>query len=169
MCIILGAFVSNIVPTLLWNLIRTLVQVPIANFTEFISPKYWIFYGIQFHLLPIISAAHIAGQEEKILMLTWFRSLVLFDILWFTPLPLSAAFGISPLFFFFFKKFLIVIQLQLSAFSPPPSTPSHLNPPPSHTSTLPLDFVHVSFIVVLENPSPHCPLPTPLWLLLDCS
>ena len=63
----------------------------------------------------------------------------------------------------------IVIQLQLSAFSPHPSTPPQQNPPPSPASTLPLDFVHVSFIVVPVNPSPHCPLPTPLWLLLDCS
>ena len=67
---------------------------------------------------------------------------------------------------FFFK---IVVQLQLSAFSPHPSTPPQLNPPPSCTSTLPLGFVYVSFIVVPENPSPHYPLPTPLWLLLDCS
>ena len=35
----------------------------------------------------------------------------------------------------------------MSAFSPHPSTPSQPNPPPSPTSTLPLDFVHVSFIV----------------------
>ena len=53
----------------------------------------------------------------------------------------------------------MVIQLQLSVFSPHPSTPTQLNPPPSPTSTLPLDFVHVSFIVVPVIPSPHCPLP----------
>ena len=52
---------------------------------------------------------------------------------------------------------------------PHPSTPLQPNSPPSPASTLPLGFVHVSFIVVLENPSPHCPLPSPLWLLLDCS
>ena len=45
------------------------------------------------------------------------------------------------------KKF-IVIQLQLYAFSPHASTPPQPNPPPVPTSTLPLDFVHVSFIVV---------------------
>ena len=45
---------------------------------------------------------------------------------------------------FFFKKFFIVIQLQLCAFSPHPSTPPQPNPPPSPTSTLPLNFVHVS-------------------------
>ena len=72
------------------------------------------------------------------------------------------------LYLFIFKIF-IVIQLQLYAFSPHPSTPPQLNPPPSPTSTLPLDFVHVSFIVVPVIPSPHCPLPTPPWLLLDCS
>ena len=48
---------------------------------------------------------------------------------------------------YYFFKF-IVIQLQLYAFSPHPSTPPQLNPPPSPTSTLPLGFVHVSFIVV---------------------
>ena len=46
-------------------------------------------------------------------------------------------------------------------------SPPHPDPPPSPTSTLHLGFVHVSFIVVPENPSPHYPLPTPLWLLLD--
>ena len=78
-----------------------------------------------------------------------------------------------PLFLFKFLSFtyffiFIVIQLQLSAFSPHPSTPPQPNPPPSPTSTLPLDFVHVSFIVVPVIPSPHYPLPTPLWVLLDC-
>ena len=60
-----------------------------------------------------------------------------------------------------FFKFFIVIQLQLGAFSPHPSTPPQPKLPPSPTSTLPLDLVHVSFIVVPVIPSPHCPLPTP--------
>ena len=47
--------------------------------------------------------------------------------------------------------------------------PPQPNPPPSPTSTLPLDFVHVSFIVVPVIPSSHCPHSTPSWLLLDCS
>ena len=44
-----------------------------------------------------------------------------------------------------FLKIFIVIQLQLYAFSPHPSTPPQLNPPPSATSTHPPapDFVHV--------------------------
>ena len=42
-----------------------------------------------------------------------------------------------------FLKNFIVIQVQLYAFSPHPSTPPQLNPPPSPTSTLPLGFVHV--------------------------
>ena len=66
----------------------------------------------------------------------------------------------------FLKKLFIVIQLQLSAYFPHPSTPpqpTHLPLPPT---TLPLDFVHVYFIVAPVNSSP---LPTPLWLLLDCS
>ena len=57
-------------------------------------------------------------------------------------------------FLFFFFLIFIVIQLQLCAFSPHPSTPPQLNPPPSPTSTLPLDFVHVSFIVVPVIPWP---------------
>ena len=63
---------------------------------------------------------------------------------------------------FFFLKIFIVIQLQLYAFSPHPFTPPQLKPPPSFTSTLPLDFVYGSFILVPIIPSPHCPLPTPL-------
>ena len=57
----------------------------------------------------------------------------------------------------------------MSAFSPHHSPRPQTNPLISLASTLPLGFVHVSFIVVPENPSPHCPLPSPLWLLLDCS
>ena len=53
---------------------------------------------------------------------------------------------------------------------PPLLPPPQSNPPPSLVSTLPLAFVHVSFIVVVpENPSPYCPLSPLLWLLLDCS
>ena len=91
--------------------------------------------------------------------------------------PFPILFLTSPCLFctyhlcFFFNLFLffIVIQLQLSAFSPHPSTPPQPIPPPSPTSTFPLDFVHVSFMVAPVNPSPHYPLPTPLWLLLHCS
>ena len=72
-------------------------------------------------------------------------------------------------FIFLSLNFFIVVQLQLSAFSLHPSTPPQLSPPPSPTSTLPLGFVLVSFIVVPENPSSHLLLPTPLWLLLHCS
>ena len=71
----------------------------------------------------------------------------------------------SPFYFFLiFLKiyFFIVIQLQLSVFSPHPSTPPQPMPPPSPTSTLPLDFVLLSFIVAPIHPSPHYPLPTPL-------
>ena len=69
------------------------------------------------------------------------------------------------IYFYFFIFIFIVIQLQLSAFSPHPSTPPQPNPPPSPASTLPLDFVHVSFIVVLVIPT----VPSPVWLLLDYS
>ena len=69
----------------------------------------------------------------------------------------------------YFSYLFIFTQLQLSAFSPLPSTPPQPVPPPSPTSTLPFDFVLVSFIVAPIDPSPHYPLPTPLWLLLHCS
>ena len=68
---------------------------------------------------------------------------------------------------FYFILFYFFIQLQLSAFSPHPSTPPQPVLPPSPTTTLPLDFVLVSFIVAPIDPSPHYPLPTPLWLLLQ--
>ena len=61
----------------------------------------------------------------------------------------------------FFNLFFIVIQLQLYAFSPLPSSPPQLNPPPSPTLTIPPNFVHVSFIIVPAIPSSHCPHPTP--------
>ena len=70
---------------------------------------------------------------------------------------------------FFYLFIFIVIQLQLSAFSPHPSSPFQPIPPPSPISTLPLYFVLVSFIVAPVNPSPYYALPTPLWLLLHCS
>ena len=43
-----------------------------------------------------------------------------------------------------------------------PTPPPQWNPPPSPTSTLPLDFVHVSFIVIPVIPSSHCPTPAHL-------
>ena len=128
-------------------------------------------------------------MEIKILLLSPFSSviLVLFQLSFF-PLVLEIltqlSFMIRHLYLskvlslnfledqVFFFNYFIVIQLQLSAFSP---TTNPLRPPPqpdsplSLASTLALGFVHVSFIVVPENPSPHCPLLPPLWLLLDCS
>ena len=68
-------------------------------------------------------------------------------------------------FIFLIKIFFIAIQLQLSAFSPHPSTPPQPIPPPSPTSPLLLDYVLVSIIVAPVDPSPHYPLLTPLWLL----
>ena len=59
----------------------------------------------------------------------------------------------------------IVIQLQLSAFSPHPSTPPQPNSPPSPTSTLLLDFVHVSFILAPINTSPLSPPHSPLGIV----
>ena len=57
--------------------------------------------------------------------------------------------------FFLFLNYFIVVQLQLSAFSPHHCP--HPSQPTSLASTLPLGFVHVSFIVVPSNPFPHYP------------
>ena len=59
--------------------------------------------------------------------------------------------GSKSCFLFCFLIFGFFIQLQLYDFSPYPSTPPKPNPPPSTTSTLPLDFGHVSRIVVWIN------------------
>ena len=63
-------------------------------------------------------------------------------------------------YYFIFKTFFIVVQLQLSAFSPHPSIPTQPIPPPSPVSTLPLEFVHVSFIVS-SSCKPLSPLSPP--------
>ena len=101
-----------------------------------------------------------------------FKNIILINILFnFTCFQLYKIYCVWIQFsetFLFFLIF-IVIQSQLYAFSPHPSTPPQLNPPPSPTSTLPLDFVHVSFIVVPVIPSPHCLLPTAPCSLLQCS
>ena len=68
--------------------------------------------------------------------------------------------------FIIFLFLIILLLFNYSCLHFPPPQP---NLPPSLTSTFPLSFVHVSFIVVLENPSPRYPLPPPLWLLSDCS
>ena len=76
--------------------------------------------------------------------------------------PTCVAWGVFLMFLLFiylFNIFFIAVQLQLSAFSPHPSTPPQPNPPPSPTTTLPLDFFHVSFIVAAINPSPHYSFP----------
>ena len=69
----------------------------------------------------------------------------------------------------FFKKKLLLFNYSCLHFLPTPlphPIRTHLLPPPPPS---PLIFAHVSFIVAPVNPSLHCPLPTPLWLLLDCS
>ena len=70
--------------------------------------------------------------------------------------------------FLIFKLFYCCLIRVVCIFSPP------LYPPPAKHNSLPCFhpppwFCPCSFIVVPENPSPHCPFPAPLWLLLDCS
>ena len=69
----------------------------------------------------------------------------------------------------FFSLNFFFIQLQLSAFSPHPSTPPQPIPPPSPTSTLPLDFVLVAFIVAPVDPSPYYPRPTSFRIIINIS
>ena len=69
----------------------------------------------------------------------------------------------------FFLNFLVLFNYSCVPFLPiPPPHPSQTPLPPSPPPS-PLDFVHVSFIVVPIIPSPHCPLPTPPCPLLNCS
>ena len=74
---------------------------------------------------------------------------------------------ISVLKLSFFEITLLLFNYSCLHFIPLP--PPQPNLPLSIASTLSIGFVHVSFRVVIENPSPHCSLPTLLWLLLDCS
>ena len=72
-------------------------------------------------------------------------------------------------YFIIFKNYFIGVQVLLSAFTPHHSpNPSHPHLPPLIPT--PLNFVHVSFIVVPEN---HSPVPSIIpshlpWLLSDC-
>ena len=123
----------------------------------------WIFLGLSklsntFHVSSILCCHHHRFVGHR----PWLPFWICWSIIY---LPSLSQLQLPSDFFLIF----IVIQLHLYALSPHPSTPTHLNPPPSPTSTLPLDFVHMSFIVVPVIPSPHCPHPTPPWLLLDCS
>ena len=62
-----------------------------------------------------------------------------------------------------FKKLFYCCSIIVVCISSPNPPPPHPNPPPSLAFTLPFGFVHVSFIVVPENPFPHCPLPPGYW------
>ena len=63
--------------------------------------------------------------------------------------------------FVLFHKLLYCCSITVVCIFSPPPPPPQPNLPPSPASTLLLGFVHVSFIVVPENPSPHCPLLLP--------
>ena len=88
-----------------------------------------------------------------------------FSVSTLEPFPLSFPRACFLFFFNIFKikHFFITVQLHLSSYSPNHSKPHQPNPPPSSTSTLPLGFLHVSFIVVPEKPlsqlsPPHNPM-----------
>ena len=65
--------------------------------------------------------------------------------------------NILKFYFILFFNYFIVVQLQLSVFTPHHFPLPQPNPPPSLASN-PLGFVHMSFIVVPENPSPLPPI-----------
>ena len=75
----------------------------------------------------------------------------------------------SIIFIYFFNFKFYCYSITVVCLFSHPSTPPQPKPPPSPTSTLPPDFVHVSFIGVPVIPSTHCPIPTPACPLLDCS
>ena len=67
------------------------------------------------------------------------------------------------MFFTLFFPFLKILLFKYSCLHFP-FTPPQPSPPPSPESTPPFGFVHVSFIHVLENPSPPFPpLSPPIW------
>ena len=119
-----------------------------------------------FVLQPVISLA-LSPSSKSVFPAVFSHAIYLYIEFFFKSFLFLLFFNFFHILFLFL--FLFFIQLQLSAFSPHPSTPPQLNPPPSPTSTLPRDFVLVSFIVAPIDPSPHYPLPTSLWLLLHCS
>ena len=100
-------------------------------------------------------------KKHKVFMLTTIKETYENRKIPFASIRLAKLFFLAFYFLFFIFLIFIVIQLQLYAFSPRPSTPPQPNPPPSPISTLPLGFVHLSFIVVPVIPSSHCPPPTP--------
>ena len=78
----------------------------------------------------------------------------------------------NSIYLFWFKKNILLLFNYSCLHLPPPLL---LHPSQTHLSPLlptPLGFVHVSFIVVPENPSSfpsHYAVPPSLWLLSDCS
>ena len=72
----------------------------------------------------------------------------------YTIIYTSASFFIIHFIYLVFNFY--CYSITVICLSPHPSTPPQPDHPPSPTSTLPLDLIHVSFI-----PSSHCPLPTP--------
>ena len=68
--------------------------------------------------------------------------------------------------FFFIILIFYCYSITVACLFSPSLHPTPVEPPSLPTSTLPPDFVHVSFIVVPVISSPHCPLPTPPSLVL---
>ena len=72
---------------------------------------------------------------------------------------------IKSILYFLYHKLLYCCSITVVCIFSPPLP----NPPPSLASILPLGFVHVSFIVVPENPSPHSPLVSVRLFLISMS
>ena len=67
----------------------------------------------------------------------------------------------NELIYFYSVTIVCIFSTSLQSNPASPTSLPHLYPPNY--------FVHVSFIVAPIDPSPHYTLPTPLWLLLQCS
>ena len=142
-----------------FNFLEQIGKARLNNKTIF--QKYLSFsnyYPWQGHCICILWASHHLGQSRPRLITNWLSLVLMQSQLLRLSLSLEGsvlstknvqqgwqALGLTflqPRVFIYFLNYFIVVQLQLSAFSPPPQP----NPPFSLASTFPLGFVHVSFI-----------------------
>ena len=122
-----------------------------------------------FSVVPIFLLFFQFLKEETLIIVLWLSFFLkcIFNSINFSVNVLIATCNFLFCYFILFFLFLLLFNYSYMPFLPiPPPHPSqtHLPPLPPHPH-----FVHVSFIVVPVIPSSHCPLPTPPWLLLDCS
>ena len=129
---------------------------------------FWTLYSVSLTYVSVFMPAPGCFFLSLVFIQIMYCFILLFSQIPHSTLPCSNSIFFCISFFSIFKIFYCYSITVVCLFSPC-LHPTPAEPTSSATSTLPLDFVHVSFIAVPVIPSPHCPLPTPLWLLLDCS